>query len=424
MSFTDFWKQTYARLRDLDPGAKIIGPSIASYDGNYLKNFLSFAKSNDCLPDIVSWHELSGANITGNFQSYRALEKQLGIGPLPISINEYSGKKTIDDEGKPGASAPIIAKFERFQVDSACISYWDVPHPGRLGSLLASDTARNGGWWFYKWYGDMTGNMVSTTPPSPNDSAALDGFANVDAAAGKASVLFGGVNDGAVQIVIKGIHGVPLFGSTIHAVVEHTPFVNRSTAVNATDTLSTMDLTVANDQVTVSLGNTNGSDGYRLNLSGTGGSGIGGAGSGGSTGSGGAAGGGATAAGGAIVSGSAGTRGDGGGGSLGMGGVTPGAAGATLGAGGATNPVGNAANGGSAGSAGAPSGAGGNAIDATGGGVAAMTSGMDGRNAGCTCGVLRASTGDREWGVIMLVAFATLSRRKRPSMTARDASGA
>ena len=54
----------------------------------------------------------------------------------------------------------MSAKFERFQVDSACISYWDVPHPGRLGSLLATDTAKNGGWWFYSWYGAMTGNMT------------------------------------------------------------------------------------------------------------------------------------------------------------------------------------------------------------------------------------------------------------------------
>ena len=57
---------------------------------------------------------------------------------LTVSSNEYSGKDRIDDEGQPGASAPLIAKFERFQVDSACISYWDVPHPGRLGTLLAS----------------------------------------------------------------------------------------------------------------------------------------------------------------------------------------------------------------------------------------------------------------------------------------------
>ncbi len=172
LSFNQMWLQTYQHLRQVDPGIKITGPSISYYDSNYIKAFLTFCKANNCLPDIIGWHELSGGNLTSNYQNYRALEQQLGIGPLPITINEYSGKNDLTDEGKPGASAPMIAKFERLQYDSACISYWDVAHAGRLGSLLATDTATNGGWWFYKWYGDMSGNMVTTTPPSPNDSAA------------------------------------------------------------------------------------------------------------------------------------------------------------------------------------------------------------------------------------------------------------
>jgi hypothetical protein len=252
MTFNDFWKQTYAKLRQLDPTAKLIGPSLSWFNSASLKDFLSFAKSNNCLPDIVCWHELSGADLTANFQSYRALEKQLGIDPLPITINEYSGKAMLDDEGKPGASAPMVAKFERFQVDSACISYWDDAHPGRLGSLLANDTATNGGWWFYKWYGDMRGTMVSTSPPSANDATALDGFANLDVAAATASVLFGGVNDGTVQVIVKGFKTASL-GSTVHAVVEHTPWKSRTTVVTATDTVSSSDLPVTSDQIAVTV---------------------------------------------------------------------------------------------------------------------------------------------------------------------------
>ena len=266
MSFNDFWKQSYAKLRELDPGAKLIGPSISYYDSSYLKTFLSYAKSNDCVPDIVGWHELNGGNLTGNLQDYRALEKQLGIGPLAISINEYSGKDWLAVEGQPGASAPLIAKFERFRVESASITFWDVSHPGRLGSLLATDTATNGGWWFYKWYGDMSGTMVSTTPPSPNDPAALDGFANLDATGGKASVLFAGVNDGTVQVIVKGLKAAAFLGTKVHALVEHTPFASRSTVVTATDTVSSDDVNVTNDQIAVTVSRTNNSDGYRLVL--------------------------------------------------------------------------------------------------------------------------------------------------------------
>ncbi len=276
VSFNEFWRQTYVQLRQQDPGIKIIGPSYSYYNQSYISSFLSFCKTNSCVPDIISWHELGGGDMTGNINAYRALEKQLGVGPLPISINEYSGAAHIDVEGQPGASAPIIAKFERGQVDSACISFWDVGHPGRLGSLLATNTDPNGGWWFYKWYGDMTGNMVTTTPPTPTSATALDGFANLDAATRTASVLFGGVNDGTIQIVVKGLASATFLGTTVHAVVEHTPFVNRTTVVRAADTLSSTDLAVANNQITISVASANATDGYRVSLTpiggGTGGS--------------------------------------------------------------------------------------------------------------------------------------------------------
>ncbi len=284
LAFNSFWQQTYAQLRQLDPTIKITGPSTSYYNQSFIQSLLSYCKTNNCLPDIVGWHELGGGNVTGNIQAYRNLEKTLGIGPLPITINEYSGAAHIDVEGQPGASASLIAKFERLGVESACISFWDVGHPGRLGSLLATNTQPNGGWWFYKWYGDMAGNMVSTAPPNPSDAATLDGFANLDATAKSASVLFGGTNDGTVQVTIKGFSAAPFFGSTVHVVVEHTPFVKRTTVVTATNVVSTADVAVTNNQITVSVPSTNNSDGYRIGLTslggggGTGGNATGGAG--------------------------------------------------------------------------------------------------------------------------------------------------
>ncbi len=361
LSFNQFWMQTFVKLRSLDPGAKLIGPSIAGYDNTYLNNFLSFCKTNSCLPDIISWHELAGQNLTGDLQNYRALEKQLGIGPLPISINEYSGAGDINVEGQPGASAPLIAKFERFQVDSACISYWDVPHPGRLGSLLATNTAKNGGWWFYSWYGAMTGNMVTTTPPTPASPTVLDGFANLDATARYASVVLGGTNNGTIQVVVKGFQAASFFGTSVHAVVEHTPFVNRTTAVTATTTLSTADVVIANDQITVSITGANATDGYRVFLTPTAG-GTGGTGGSSSGGAGGAAGkggqGGQTGAGGGGAAGKGGQGGQtgAGGGSGGAGGAGNGGAGkggtAGTGLSGAGGAGGNGAKGGSRGAGG------------------------------------------------------------------------
>jgi MYXO-CTERM domain-containing protein len=118
--------------------------------------------------------------------------------------------------------------------------------------------------------------MVMTTPPSPTSSSALDGFANLDTQEARATVLFGGVNDGTVQIVVKGFQAATFFGTRVRAVVEHTPFASRTTVVNATNTLSTADLTVSNNQITVSVSGANNSDGYRLSLTPVGGSSVGG----------------------------------------------------------------------------------------------------------------------------------------------------
>jgi hypothetical protein len=415
MSFNDFWQQSYAKLRALDPGAKIIGPSVSAYDANYLQSFLTFAKANDCVPDIISWHELSGSNLTANFQSYRKLEEQLGIGPLPISINEYSGKNTLNDEGMPGASAPMIAKFERFAIDSACISYWDVAHPGRLGSLLASDTSPNGGWWFYKWYGDMRGNMVTTTPPAPNDAAALDGFANVDASARSASVLFAGVNDGTVTVVVKGFQASAFAGSKVHAVVEHTPWVNRTTAVTATDMLLSADVMIDNDQISVTVMQTKNTDGYRLTLTpmdtGMGAAGAGGVAGGGRSGTGGsrngvggalaAGAGGLAVGGGGAMGGAAASMSGGGrdvsGGAIGGVAMSAGETGAGNGgfSRGGVGGIGGAAT--SAGAGGEP-GAGGAITSGAGAGMAELGGGVQGSsgrpatNSGCSCSVERRDT--------------------------------
>ena len=128
--------------------------------------------------------------------------------------------------------------MERTRVDSACITFWDVAHPGRLGSLLATDTQTNGGWFFYEWYCEMSGQMLTTVSSLSPGGGNFDGFANLDATTGSASVLFGGANDGMLQIVAKGFAAAGA-GAAVHAVVERTPWVRRTTVVTATDTLST-----------------------------------------------------------------------------------------------------------------------------------------------------------------------------------------
>ncbi|MEV6846139.1 LamG-like jellyroll fold domain-containing protein [Actinoplanes sp. NPDC051411] len=172
--FNEMWARTYRLIRSLDPGTPIIGPS---YDRDYevgLRPFLTAAIASGTVPDIVSWHELgpmTGLQVETHVQQYRALEKELGVGPLPISINEYGSPR---DAGVPGWLTRFVAKLERAKVDTADLAFWH--KPGRLGDLLvpegggsgpAYEADPTGNYWLYKWYGDMTGDMVTVTPPAP-----------------------------------------------------------------------------------------------------------------------------------------------------------------------------------------------------------------------------------------------------------------
>ena len=171
--FNVMWARTYRLIRSIDPVTPIIGPS---YDRDYevgLRPFLTAAIASGTVPDIVSWHELgpeTGLEVEPHVRQYRALERELGLAPRPISINEYGSPR---DAGVPGWLTRFVAKLERSQVDTADLAFWH--KPGRLADLLVpvgggSGPARQaqptGNYWLYKWYAEMSGSMVETTPPA------------------------------------------------------------------------------------------------------------------------------------------------------------------------------------------------------------------------------------------------------------------
>jgi len=262
------WKPTYDLIRAQDPGARIIGPSAAWYHRSFIESFLRYCVANNCLPDVIGWHELGGAdNITANINDYRALERSLGISPRAISINEYS-HGTHEYEGAPGISVPFIAKFERHQVESANISWWFTNLPGRLGSLLTPNNQRGGGWWLYKWYGDMTGNMVKVTPPNQNGDG-LDAFASLDTGAGYASIVLGGDFTGTANVVINNVPAS--FGSTVNVIVEYVAWSDKDTPVNGPVTAAQSVFNVVNGSLSVPVTMFNSFYGYRVYISGRGG---------------------------------------------------------------------------------------------------------------------------------------------------------
>ncbi|WP_206683152.1 hypothetical protein [Neptunicella marina] len=259
----DVWLKTYQLLKQHDPQQAIIGPSFAVYEQQKMREFLLFCKQYNCLPDVISWHQLQGVeSVATNVANYRATEKELGIAAKRLSINEYS-HDTHEYEGAPGVSVPFIAKFERHGVESANISWWFPALPGRLGSLLTANNQKNGGWWLYKWYGDMQGDMVKTVPPDDN-SDGLDAFANIDLLNNSASIVLGGNFTGTASVNISGLPQA--FGDTILVKTEHVVWDSKESPVNQTITDSVKTYDIEQGEIKLDVVVENALWGYRLQL--------------------------------------------------------------------------------------------------------------------------------------------------------------
>jgi len=217
--FLTDWRTVVQRIKSIDPSARIAGPGFTHYLPTELRAFMTFARDNNVLPDMVTWHELGDdffANWDSHYNNYRQIERDLGIGTRPITIDEYA--RQSGDLGVPGNLVQYVAKFEASKVD-ACLAYWTTA--GGLNDLVTRNNQATGGWWLYKWYGELTGNTVAVTPPAAGGS--LQGLAAVDAGKQQARVVFGGNNPVTgsydTNVVVRGLGSAPFLGGTVHATV-------------------------------------------------------------------------------------------------------------------------------------------------------------------------------------------------------------
>jgi ricin-type beta-trefoil lectin protein len=264
-SFEDFWTRTYREIRSKDATTPIQGPSFSDNISD-MQNFLRNAVTTNTVPDIIAWHELSrSSKIAGDITTVTNLEKSLGISPRPIAIEEYASPSEV---GIPGPLVGYIAKFERLGVHDAELAFWN--QSGALGDLLTGQGGSpNGAYWLYKWYADMSGSMLVTTPPA---QTGIDGAASRNSAGNEVDVIFGG-SSGDSAVTINGLNSLAAFGSSAHVKVEYTPSRGRTTAVSGPITVSESDYTVTNGSITVPV-STNTSDGYHLVITPAGGTGT------------------------------------------------------------------------------------------------------------------------------------------------------
>jgi hypothetical protein len=219
-----------------------------------MQSFLSSAKANNALPDVVIWHELnhSSASIAADVAAYRSMESSLGISPRPIAINEYAWTDEVD---VPGRVASYIAKFERAGVATADRAFWF--EYGTVNGLTVNNTQPTGTWWLYKWYGDMAGNMIATTPPA---QTGLDGFAAYDSTRKIVTIALG--DDSGTNTVR--VTGIGALGGSVQATLESTRTPDRFTAVSAPTTISTATYRVSGGELLVQVPNMTADRAYHL----------------------------------------------------------------------------------------------------------------------------------------------------------------
>ncbi|MFD1537579.1 CBM35 domain-containing protein [Nonomuraea guangzhouensis] len=252
-AFNDGWVRTYRAVRALDTLTPIVGPSTATYNRSWMQSFLTRARDTGTLPDVICWHELVNPDrIAADLADYRNLESSLGISPRRVSINEYAATSEVD---VPGRIASYVAKFERGGVESAHRAFWY--EYGTMNGLVVNNNQPTGTWWLYKWYGDMAGSMVTTTPAT---QTGLDGFASYDGSRKIVNVVFG--NESGTNTV--NLTGIGALGASVRVTLLSTPSSGRFTAVTAPTTISTTTRTVSGGQLSVSVPNMSVSSAYQL----------------------------------------------------------------------------------------------------------------------------------------------------------------
>lgn len=254
--FDKVWQDTYKEVKKLAPNAKIVGPSLNSWQPTWMKHFLTMARDTKTLPDVISWHQWGAAKFPEQAAELGKLEDSLGISQRPISINEYGSEQEL---AVPGQMIHYVQNFENVsKLDSADLAFWF--DYGRMDNLLTDQHKPNGGYWLYKWYGDMSGQMDQTSTYETNGN--LASVANTTADKGQTSVIFGGAS-GNTTINVNGLNQAKL-GNTAKVEVKETPWYGVDTAVDNPKTVASGTVAVKNGSVQVPVKDMKAADGYQL----------------------------------------------------------------------------------------------------------------------------------------------------------------
>ena len=279
--FFETYKRAYKILREeLGPSAMIGGPSISTYNKEYLTAFLDYCKANKLEVNFLAWHELNDTIILfvddhvfdakRNYQQspfYKELKLQ------KIYVNEIVGELA---QYQPGEILGYLYNLEYAKADGACRACWDTTGSKKVsncfnntltGTVVPNTFEPRAAWWTYKAYADGVNSRVL----SRSDNDRLVALASKSNPEGKAQVLLGYFdrNYSSATTVTLNLANLPALGiqsgQKVSLKLEKIPN-NLEGAVQKLVTVKEEQISAGSGSLTYTIPNFNVHEGYLLTI--------------------------------------------------------------------------------------------------------------------------------------------------------------
>ncbi|MFR4480272.1 MAG: bacterial Ig-like domain-containing protein [[Clostridium] leptum] len=236
--FQKAWKSYYDAIKSVDENASLAGPNSGTYNSEFtwgqdMRSYTQFCADNNCMPDVITWHELDTWKLEGmsshvadfrnlwestDWSKYNEANGTEGIPEIPqICFNEYA---EMDYCGVPGRLVNWIARIEDEKA-TGCLPFWH--QANNLNDLASGANEGNGAWWLYKWYGDMSGTTQPVSTSTNYDG--LYGVSTMDEAKKLSTTLLGGFT-GDITVQLNNVTATSTFADAevVHVSVQETMF--------------------------------------------------------------------------------------------------------------------------------------------------------------------------------------------------------
>ncbi|WP_225100620.1 RICIN domain-containing protein [Streptomyces sp. CoH27] len=224
--YFQMWDSAYREIRRIAPGAQIVGPSLAftpQRNPGEWQAWLAHVKAAGTVPDMITNH--NEGDVDDPVTVARSLDNALssaGIGPLPLSSNEYQPA----DRQTAGVTAWYLARFAQSGYTNAMRGNWVCCVTPNLTGVLTQSGGSwqpTGNWWALRDYADMTGTLVDTS--GQVGSTAIS--ASEDSANKRAVAVIGDSNGytGTASVTFDGLSSVPWLANagSVHVTVHRIP---------------------------------------------------------------------------------------------------------------------------------------------------------------------------------------------------------